>query len=399
MKKRIVYFLPVFLIIALLLGITSSFNVNTAKATSSYGGLVIVGGGLSDDNAAVFQKMIELSGGSNSRIGVIPVNSADPYGSYDYYEERFLYYGAGEVVLIDITENNYQTNAYSQEIVNLINTCTGIWFTGGDQLRAKEALIDDNGDRTPALQAIWDVYSSGAAIGGTSAGAALMSDPMIIGGYSFEALLYGSSWGEGSGDGVLLEQGLGFFNRGMVDQHFNARGRIGRLIRAAWDCNETMAFGVDEDTAMVVEDNIITAIGKRGVTILDFSNATQDTGNSRFNLADVKMHFISKGDTFNLDTKEITPNPIKFNLAGQEYYYGEIYTNDVFGEYKAYDCFVELVDSQTETEATGEKYDRRLKKGYRLKWYRTAETEGYWERIDGDSSYTVINEDLEVIPY
>ncbi|KYO64337.1 cyanophycinase [Thermovenabulum gondwanense] len=396
-RKSLICVMLLVFIGLLAFGVWIPSNSN-AKAQTG-GSLVIVGGALSDTNAAVYNKIIQLAGGANSVIGVIPVNSADPYGSYDFYRNLFLSYGAGNVVLIDITIDNYATNAYSQQIVNTINSCTGIWFTGGDQMRAVTALYDSSGNMTPALQAIWNVYNNGGVIAGSSAGAALMSNPMIIGGESFDALRYGSSWGPTLGNGVTLYRGLGFFSGGLVDQHFHARGRIGRLIRAAWDYYFDLAFGIDEDTAMVVQGNTITALGKRGITIIDLTNAYRDYSYRNFSLLGIKMHYISKGDTFNLSTKNITPNPVKINLRGNEYYSGTIYTNAVFDPYTAYDCFVKLVDSKTEIYAIGEKYDKKAKLGFRLRWDRYSDTYGYWQRIDGDSSYTVINEYLKITPY
>ncbi|MDT8321800.1 MAG: hypothetical protein RQ826_14865, partial [Xanthomonadales bacterium] len=117
----------------------------------------------------------------------------------------------------------------------------------------------------------------------SSAGAAIMSRHMIAGGDSFEALLqsvnpsYNSSDGGESGR-LLLTVGAGFLPRGLVDQHFGVRARLGRLVRALGETGESFGYGIDEDTAMVVNlaSGQATVLGRGGVTLLDASAAEFD---------------------------------------------------------------------------------------------------------------------------
>src|SRR5690606_20075971 len=129
---------------------------------------------------------------------------------------------------------------------------------GGDQSRVPEALYRANDDPTLVMQSITEVHLAGGGVCGSSAGAAIMSDPMITGGTSSSALARGYSYT--GGNGVGLGKGLGFFPGAQFDQHHLVRGRLGRLVVATEGSGFNRGYGIDENTALVIDHN--TGLGK-----------------------------------------------------------------------------------------------------------------------------------------
>ena len=123
-----------------------------------------------------------------------------------------------------------------------------VYFTGGDQANIVGALAP-GGVETPLLAAIRAARAAGGLVAGSSAGAAMMSQPMILGGTSIESVVHGVT-ADPEQPGLLLGDGLGFFRHGMVDQHFIKRGRLGRLVVAMAQAGVRRGFGIDENTAL-----------------------------------------------------------------------------------------------------------------------------------------------------
>ena len=259
------------------------------SAENTAGSLVIVGGRLETDNSDIYNKFIELSmkyrdkTREEVKIGIIPAGSGEPVSSAEIFKKNLMSYGVSKKNIetiplavkddpsTDFDESRWKNNGNSKEIAVKIETYDGLWFTGGDQARYTEVLLDKEKKKTPVLEAVWDIYNRGAVLGGTSAGAAIMSSPMIGGGTSLDALNdYFNCKDE---EKLILNEGLGFFTYGMVDQHFSRRGRLGRLVAAALKTNNKFAFGIDENTAMVVDNrnNTIEVIGEGGLTIVNFT--------------------------------------------------------------------------------------------------------------------------------
>lgn len=255
------------------------------------GSLVIVGGRLEADNSDIYNKFIELSmkyrdkTREGVKIGIIPAGSGEPVVSAEIFKKNLISYGVSgkniEIIPLalkddpstEFDESMWKDNGNNKEIAAKIETYDGLWFTGGDQARYTEVLLDKEKNKTPVLEAIWDIYNRGAVLGGTSAGAAIMSSPMIGGGTSIDALNDYFAPLEKEKGKLILSEGLGFFRYGMVDQHFSQRGRPGRLVAAALKTNNKFAFGIDENTAMVVDNrnNTIEVIGEGGLTIVNLT--------------------------------------------------------------------------------------------------------------------------------
>ena len=168
------------------------------------GALLLVGGGLKDDNTALYQRFIQLAGGSGqAKIGVITAasipesqdpdagtaNAANSKANGLYYANLLKTYGAADAQWIPIDLDNI-ANSSNPTVVSQINGMTGFFFGGGDQSRLVQTLLTSSRADTPALAAIRAKYNAGAVLAGTSAGTAIMVDgPMITGGKSLTSYL------------------------------------------------------------------------------------------------------------------------------------------------------------------------------------------------------------------
>ncbi|MEI6059122.1 MAG: cyanophycinase [Bacteroidota bacterium] len=307
------------------------------------GSLVIVGGGLESDNKSVFNQLIELSGGPEKAIfSVIPSASGVATQAYIYFRKELISYGvkpenihlipiamADDDSTIDLDESTWSNNGNDLKLAETVRKSSCVWFSGGDQLRTMKALVKADGSKTPVLEAVWEVFRSGGVVGGTSAGAAIMSEPMIGAGNSMGALKNGAITdykGDDfpDGDGVLLTHGLGFFPVGMVDQHFNTRARLARLVVAMMHDRKSPGngFGVDENTALIYvgKQKLLKVAGAAGVTIVNTSGAAISYLQKYPKIDNVMISYLEDGDVYEIGTGKIIPAEGKKNTKGHEYY-------------------------------------------------------------------------------
>ncbi len=295
------------------------------------GHLVIAGGGMEAENHDFYVKLINLAGGpEKASFAIIPAAGGVPMQSYVLIRSTLLSYGVEPknihlipIAMVDddstlnVDESKWKDNSYDIKLAEDVRKCSCVWFTGGDQSRITQLLYKNNSEKTPVLEAVWDVYNRGGVIGGTSAGAAMMSNPMIASGTSMGAL----TWSD-SDEQLVMAEGLGFFKEGIVDQHFNQRSRTGRLITALWKSGYTMGYGVDENTALCYTSgtNKFEVVGASGVTIIDASQAKYNTvivsGNSDtlMSVENVTIHYLTTGDMFDITTGSILPASYKSDL-------------------------------------------------------------------------------------
>lgn len=281
-------------------------TVASAQVTPGHGRLVIGGGGVSDHYNEINGTQLVAHRLGGKPIGVIAAAADNPSAfEANRFNSRF---GAGSAIYLDITATNGGAN--DPAIVEQIRNCGGIFFPGGDQTLITRALLNTNGTPTPAMLAIRELHAAGAPIGGTSAGAAIMSDPMISGGSSADALLLGPgpSSAPSSQRGVTYRRGLGFHPGVLYDQHFLERGRFGRLLSALarGQVETDLGIGIAEDTAMVVNHAVNTGrvVGASGAVVIDVSNVELGANGELFG---ARVHYLDRGDTFHFATRTITP--------------------------------------------------------------------------------------------
>jgi len=243
--------------------------------------LVIMGGRTFEEG---WREVLRATGKERPRVGVIPTASGDPIAVGMDYVKLLGDMGA-EAVLVEITEANCGTTAYDPAVVELIRSLDAVFFTGGDQNRVSRCFLP-GGRPTPALQALWELFIRGGVISGNSAGAAIMSDPMI---------------GGGMDERVEITRGLGFLlpGRVIVDQHFLARGRFLRLLEAMIATGVRTGVGIDEDAAVVCTGGgrcrVIGTAPVVLVRLLDFNGT-----HYRF-----RLDYLAAGDWFDLESGEV----------------------------------------------------------------------------------------------
>ncbi len=386
------------------------------------GNLLIAGGSLGSSNFDVYNKFIDLAKQKeDSRVGIIPAASSS-LSSSKAFKEDLVRFGMPseniEILPLAVTDDKKtpddeskwaDLNKNDQELAENVEELDAIWFVGGDQTKITASLLNKNGTNSKVLNAIWKTYRNGAVLGGTSAGAAIMSEVMIAGGGSHDTLASGFT---NTYDGMLqqeggpgyLERGLGFFEHGIIDQHFDNKARLGRLIAVADEKGEpkNLSYGIDEDTALVIynEEKKAEVVGRGGVTLVDMSQQLKspDLGQSQFK--NIKLSWINQGDLLDLKTKNITINEMKESTKGYEYYEhivpphsGVLSGHGVLNKFISYN----LVDNAGAENVKS--YSFNNGSGFELNFSKTDETEGYWGYTDGQKDdYSFVNVNLDITP-
>jgi len=302
----------------------------TAAVRAEGGTLVIVGGGLDPANDEIYGALLEARPAETPAIAIIPAASGESGTSARAATAALTRHGARpeDIVTIrlavvddpatpSIDEASWAGNAHNPAEIAAIERAGAIWFLGGDQARITATLLEQDGSDTPMLAAIRRRLAAGAVVGGTSAGAAIMSEGMINRGDTLGALI-----GEEAGEPLEIARGLGFLSGALVDQHFGQRARLGRLAAALTDPvqPERLGFGIDEDTALVVHlgDGRAQVVGNGYLTVLDARAARRLPGR-RIAIEGLTLGLAAAGDRIDLAQGAITPAAVRKPTQGREY--------------------------------------------------------------------------------
>jgi len=249
--------------------------------------LIIVGGGGTPD--VVKQRAIELAGGPTASVVIIPQASRRAEAGA---ENVAFWKKTGATNVTALTLKPAQRAAE----IELLKQAKFIWFSGGDQSRLMDALREAN-----LIDLIKQRHRAGVVIGGTSAGAAVMSQRMIIGNAELEAIVR---------NGTPLADGLGLWPGTIVDQHFHRRRRFNRLLSAVLDHPDQIGIGIDERTAVIVQGDGIEVMGESSALIIDARHAKVETesrteptdakNKANHQARDVKLHIIDSGNRLKL---------------------------------------------------------------------------------------------------
>ena len=256
------------------------------------GWIVPIGGAENKENdPRILKRFVDVSGGELADIVVIPTAS-QLHETGARYEQVFRDLGAGRVSIMD-----FDTRRDCQEPSRLerLEQASAIFFTGGNQLRLTTLL-----GGTPVAKLIRTRNAHGVTVGGTSAGASILSEHMIAFGDEGGSVISGS---------VRLAPGLGLTNRFVIDQHFRERDRFGRLLTALAYNPFAVGIGLDEDTAAFIgPSNLLEVEGSGGVTVVDASDMTYSSMDSiqegqPLCMLGLKVHLLVAGATFNLHSR------------------------------------------------------------------------------------------------
>jgi len=254
------------------------------------GPLIIIGGHEDKTGERVILSEVarRLEGG---RLVIATIASHEPEGYFDSYRKGFSGLGVGELIELYVED---RAESRDQNLLDVFDGAAGVFFSGGDQLRLASQIGD-----TPIERRIRDLHARGGLIAGTSAGASVMSETMLVKGPSAESYRIGE---------VHMAPGLGLLPNVIIDQHFAERGRFGRLLGAVAHNPRLLGLGIDENTAVVVEQGELRVLGDGAVYVVDgedatHSNISEGGAEDALSMFDVRLHVLSRGDGFDLDRR------------------------------------------------------------------------------------------------
>ena len=274
--------------------------VSPAKVDESdeRGWIVPVGGNEEKSgDAGILRRFLEVSGGERARIAVIPTASSRA-DTGARYQRLFEELGARHADVLPYVERK---DGERDEWLRTLENATGIFLTGGNQLRISTIL-----GGTPVAKMIRRRNARGVAVGGTSAGAAILSEHMIA---------FGEEGSTPRAGAATLAPGFGLTNRVIIDQHFRQRDRLGRLLAALAYNPFAVGIGLDEDTAAFIDpEDTLHVHGAGAITVVDAGSLTYSSmanikSGAPVCVTEIRLHVLTAGASYNLPTRTPTPPP------------------------------------------------------------------------------------------
>jgi len=275
-------------------------GIPAVRRGNARGSLIIIGGHEEKEGDAIILRAVaERSQGG--KLVVATLASEEPEAMFKDYLRAFSALGVKKIEHLDVSSREA---ILRDPPLELLDGATVVFFTGGGQLR-----ITTQFGGTELCERIQEFYREGGTIAGTSAGASVMSDTMLVSGEGDVSHRVGSN--------LLMAPGLGYIKDVIIDQHFAERGRIGRLLGAVAQNPRLLGIGLDENTAIIVEqEKRFQVLGVGAAYVVDGREMTctnlteEDKEDDRTaSIFNVKLHLLSQGDTFDLLTREPTPHP------------------------------------------------------------------------------------------
>jgi cyanophycinase len=264
-------------------------------ASKAKGNLIIIGGHEDkNDGKKILKIVANMAKEGNDRLVIIAAaTTASPEEQIEEYTKIFKDLGVKNVDALSIRE---RPDAYEEKNVELIKRARVFFFTGGDQLRITSMMGD-----SPIYMCLQQIYNEGGTIAGTSAGAAVMSETMLIAGPGDESNRI---------DSLNMAPGLGLLKGVVIDSHFAERGRMGRLLGAVSQNPANIGLGIDEDTAIIVQNQTqFRVTGSGAVYVVDgsgisYTSLSEKSPNGALSLYNVKLHVLADGDRYDLRKRQ-----------------------------------------------------------------------------------------------
>lgn len=270
--------IPRFILLGILL-----FSGNCENSDPIINGHLIIIGGGSPRPPAAMKKFVELAGRAKARIAIIPMASEFYLESGKSYQKEFESLGVAEAKPFYIKDKQA---ADSDSIVNILNSYSGYFFGGGDQNRLTAIFL-----HSKSLDLFKRKYQEGAVLGGTSAGAAIMSKNMLTG---------EGNWTVLQKDSIIYSEGFGFIHEAIIDQHFIECKRFSRLLAATIELRQN-GIGIDRETAIWVKpQREVQVFGKGVVIVIQTDQAKFSPGDQEGNLSaqNLVLDIYKGGDSF-----------------------------------------------------------------------------------------------------
>jgi cyanophycinase len=270
----------------------------TNGGSPARGTLVIIGGHEDKEDETLILRLVAAHA-RDGRLVVATVASSEPDELWKAYHPLFRKLGVRDVAHLNVGSRE---EAKRPEAVEILDDASVVFFTGGDQLKITSQLGD-----TPVYERIHEIYMKGGLVAGTSAGASVMCETMMVAGSGDASAKVGGH--------IEMAPGFGLFPGTIVDQHFAERGRIGRLIGAVAHNPRILGIGIDEDTAIVCRpDGTFEVLGRGAVYVADgagmaYSNLTEESTDRTLSVFGICLHVLSMGDRFDLASRVPSNRP------------------------------------------------------------------------------------------
>ncbi len=266
--------------------------------TERRGVLVAIGGAEEKvGRTSVLAEFVRQSGGDGARILVVPTASSLGDEVVDLYRAVFTRLGAADVSAV---RPRTRPEADGPGPAEALADATGIFMTGGNQLKLSSVITG-----TRFGDAVRDAYLRGVTVGGTSAGASILSSHMVA---------FGAGGATPKQRMTQLAAGLALLPGAVIDQHFDQRNRYGRLLSLVAQSPSLIGIGIDEDTAAVVTpDAVVSVVGRGSVTVLDgrhlVSNAHEAKRTAPLLVSGAVVHLLPEGSRFDLQARRLVSGP------------------------------------------------------------------------------------------
>jgi cyanophycinase len=271
------------------------------------GPLMIIGG--AEDKLGrpgILSDFVAACGGADARVVVIPTASSLGEAIVEVYDALFRRLGASEVTAC---RPDTRDEAHDPDLVKLIDEATGVFLTGGNQLKLSAVICG-----TPVGDAVLRAHERGAVVAGTSAGASIQSSHMVA---------FGPGGTTPKQRMTQMAAGLGLLETTVIDQHFDQRNRYGRLLMIVSQSPQLLGIGIDEDTCATVtaEDGheVLRVSGRGAVTVLDPShlvtNSYQAKRSSPLLASGIVLHVLPAGTAYDLTSRALLPDVAHVSAA------------------------------------------------------------------------------------
>jgi cyanophycinase len=257
-----------------------------------FGSLLIIGGHEDKEDEKTILRMLVKQVGKSGKLVIATVASSMPRAVFNDYESTLRGLGMRHIHHLEIESRE---EARLDAKVNVLRDADAVFFTGGDQLKITSQIGD-----TPVFLRVREIYDAGGLVAGTSAGASVMTETMMVSGAGDESHRIGSM--------LNLAPGFGLLPGVIVDQHFAERGRIGRLLGAVAQNPRMLGIGIDEDAAILVRRGRFQVVGSGAVYIVDggkvtFSNINEAKPDEPLCIYGVRLHVLNQSDSFDLKNR------------------------------------------------------------------------------------------------
>ncbi len=267
---------------------------NLPESMTTTPGVLMPIGGAEDkmDDKVILSEFVRLAGGDDARIAIVPTASSIETAGFRY---KAIFLGLG-VKSAEVVYIGSRDDANDSEALELVANATGVFLTGGNQMRLSSII---GGTRLEHL--VRDRHEAGAIVGGTSAGASILSAHMVA---------LGESGATPKLPMAQMFAGFGLISNVIIDQHFRQRDRVGRLLSLVASNPGLLGIGIDEDTSVVIDNQgILRVIGQHSVTIVDGTEMKSDIFEVErygdITISDARLHILGAGRRFDMNTRKM----------------------------------------------------------------------------------------------